>query len=128
MIRLPCKTVYQRHYEPTQPVSDLCDKIRTMDDLIALVDSVADDLDLDLDVRPSAEDDSLFNNAPFDDLYETPMEVSVTETVEEVASGEIDPRGDSWLGRVVSSIMKQLVAAPRLGYKGVGIPGGYVED
>jgi hypothetical protein len=108
--------------------SDLCDRIRTMDDLIALVDSVADDLDLDLGVRPSAEDDRLFNNAPFDDLYETPMEVSVTETLEEVASGEIDPRGGSWLGRVVSSIVKLLVAAPRLDYKGMGIPGGYVED
>ena len=99
-----------------------------MEDLIALVDSVADDLDLDLDVRPSAEDDRLFDNAPFEDLYETPMEVSAVETLGEVASEEIDSRGVSWLGWVVRSLMKLLGTAPRLDFKGVDVPGGYVED
>ena len=154
MIRLPCEPVHRPHCESVQPVyippwpaqklnigaprqlplsindprSDLCDRIRTMEDLIALVDSVADDLDLDLDVRPSAEDDRLFDNAPFEDLYETPMEVSAVETLGEVASEEIDSRGVSWLGWVVKSLVKLLGTAPRLDFKGVDVPGGYVED
>lgn len=154
MIRIPYETVHQQHYEPIQPVyipprpaqklnieaprqlppsindsrSSLCKRIKTMDDLIALVDSVADDLDLDLGVRPSAEDDRLFNNAPFEDLYETPVEVSAVETTGEVASEETVPRGGSWVGWVVRSLVKLLVAAPQLNSRGVDVPGAYVED
>jgi hypothetical protein len=99
-----------------------------MDDLVALVDSVTDDLDLDLDERPSAEDDRLFDNAPFEDLVETPVEVSAVETVEEVDSGEIDSRRGSWVGWVVRSLMKLLVDAPQLDFGGVDVLGGYVGD
>lgn len=153
-IRLPYEPVHQQHYEPIQPVyipprpaqklnigaprqlppsindsrSDLCERIKTMDDLVALVDSVTDDLDLDLDERPSAEDDRLFDNAPFEDLVETPVEVSAVETVEEVDSGEIDSRRGSWVGWVVRSLMKLLVDAPQLDFGGVDVPGGYVGD
>jgi hypothetical protein len=154
MICLPYEPVHQQHYEPIQPVyipprpaqklntgtprqlplsindsrSDLCERIKTMDDLIALVDSVADDLDLDLDVRPSAEDDRLFDNAPFEDLVETPVEVSTVETMVEAASEGTDSRGGSWVGWVVRSLMKLLVDAPQLDFRGVDVPGGYIED
>lgn len=154
MIRLPHKSVHQQHREPTQPVcipprpaqklnvrasrrlplsindsrSDLCERIKAMDDLIALVDSVADDLDLDLDVRPSAEDERLFDNAPFDDLFETPVEASAAEAVEEVACEEVSPRGGSWLGWVVRSLTRLLGTMPQLGFEGVDVPGGYVDD
>lgn len=154
MIHLPYEPVHQQHCEPIQPAympprraqklnigaprqlppsindsrSSFCERIKTMDDLIALVESVADDLDLDLDVRPSAEDDRLFNNAPYDDLFETPMEVSAVETIEEVASEEVDPRSGSWLGWVVRSLMKLLVTTPQLEVRGVDVPGGYIED
>ena len=151
MIHLPYEPIHQQHYELIHPAymppkraqklnigaprqlppsindsrSSLCERIKTMDDLIALVDSVADDLDLDLGVRPSAEDNNLFDNAPFD---ETPMEVSAVETTEEVASEETVPRGGSWVGWVVKSLVKLLVAVPQLNSRGVDVPGAYVED
>lgn len=35
-----------------------------MSDLVALVDSTADDLGIDLDMRPSKKDDEKFDKAP----------------------------------------------------------------
>lgn len=42
----------------------LRNSIKTMADLIALVDSAADDLGVDLERKPSERDDELFRKAP----------------------------------------------------------------
>lgn len=44
--------------------STLCDNIKTIPDLVDLVNSAADDLGIDLNRCPTAKDDKAFRNAP----------------------------------------------------------------
>lgn len=47
--------------------SSLKEAVQTVPDLIDFVNSAADDFGMDLDRRPSARDDQIFQNAPFED-------------------------------------------------------------
>ncbi|KAL1611747.1 hypothetical protein SLS59_000466 [Nothophoma quercina] len=78
--------------------SSLRESIKTVPDLVDLVNSAADDLGVDLDRRPSAEDDEIFHNAPVQASSTTSVisRHSVPE-VGRVIAEEIEPGEDSWL-------------------------------
>ncbi|KAF2856508.1 hypothetical protein T440DRAFT_549884 [Plenodomus tracheiphilus IPT5] len=81
--------------------ADLRESIKSVPELVSLVNSAADDLGLDLDRRPTEMDDELFQNAP----YEKTPRASVpspyaypSENVEEGLADEDRPvEEDHWL-------------------------------
>jgi hypothetical protein len=82
------------------PTSTLREEIQSIPDLIDLVESAADDLGLDLERRPTATDDDMFNNAP----YETTPRDAVShhpdisfETIEGKITEDEPLTEDSWL-------------------------------
>ncbi|KAF2997426.1 hypothetical protein E8E13_005860 [Curvularia kusanoi] len=99
-------------------MSDLYEEVKTINDLIALVNSVADDLGLDLATRPSAEDDESFGNAPFDDWSGSPTASSVTGPTEEFGSEKAEFDSESLLGRAFRYLAELLFASPQLESKG----------
>ncbi|KAI4620550.1 uncharacterized protein J4E87_007238 [Alternaria ethzedia] len=82
------------------PESSLRDEVQSIPDLVDLVKSAADDLGFDLDRRPTATDDDMFHNAP----YETTPVNSVSRhtdfsigTAENRAMEDEPLTEDSWL-------------------------------
>lgn len=80
--------------------SSLRESTKSVPDLINLVNSAADDLGVDLDKRPSLQDDERFVRAP---VERTPQHSIVShpslplETVEEKGPEEEHPSEDTWL-------------------------------
>ena len=82
------------------PQSSLREEVQSIPDLVDLVKSAADDLGFDLDRRPTATDDDMFHNAP----YETTPMGSVSRhtdvsfgTAENRATEDEPLTEDSWL-------------------------------
>ena len=82
------------------PESSLREEVQSIPDLVDLVKSAADDLGFDLDRRPTATDDDMFHNAPYET---TPMDSVSRHT--DVSFGTAENRAtedeplteDSWL-------------------------------
>jgi hypothetical protein len=51
------------------PHSSLREALQSIPDLVDLVNSAADDLGVDLERRPTATDDDMFRNAPYESMY-----------------------------------------------------------
>lgn len=79
--------------------SSLRESIKTVPDLVDLVNSAADDLGVDLDMRPSAKDDELFNNAPVQASPTTSVlsQHDILEAIKETISEKVEFVEDSWL-------------------------------
>ena len=79
--------------------SSLYESIKTVPDLVNLVNSAACELGVDLDRRPSTEDDELFQDAPVQDSSTTSIasRSSPVEAFEEVTSKESKPCENPWL-------------------------------
>lgn len=79
--------------------SSLRESIKTVPDLVDLVNSAADDLGVDLDRRPSTKDEELFQSAPVQGSSTTSVtsRKSGPKAFEEVIPEETEPGEDSWL-------------------------------
>ncbi|KAG9187856.1 hypothetical protein G6011_05727 [Alternaria panax] len=82
------------------PRSSLREALQSIPDLVDLINSAADDLGVNLERRPTATDDDMFRNAP----YETRSRESVSyrpdlssEATEDKATDEEPLTEDSWL-------------------------------
>jgi hypothetical protein len=82
------------------PTSTLREEIRSIPDLIDLVESAADDLGLDLERRPTATNDDMFNNAPYETTHRDAVshhpDISF-ETIEGKITEDKPLTEDSWL-------------------------------
>ncbi|KAI4956419.1 hypothetical protein J4E91_000630 [Alternaria rosae] len=65
------------------PESSLREEVHSIPDLVDLVKSAADDLGFDLDRRPTATDDDMFHNAPYET---TPMDSAREQLMDELNS------------------------------------------
>lgn len=85
----------------------LRESVKTLPDLVNLVNSAADDLGLDLDKRPTAKDDDAFRNAPVQDVFTTPVvsQYSLSEVTKEIIrentqpAEPAEPAEDVWLAQ-----------------------------
>ena len=79
--------------------SSLRESIKTVPDLVDLVNSAADDLGVDLDRLPRARDNELFRNAPVQgsSMASITSQHSIPEVIEEVISEKVKPGEDAWL-------------------------------
>lgn len=79
--------------------STLRDSIKTVPNLVELINSAADDLGVDLDRRPTAKDDEAFHNAPVQgsSTTSTVSRHIIPEVIEESIPDEAEPVEDSWL-------------------------------
>ncbi|KAH6877750.1 hypothetical protein BKA58DRAFT_465510 [Alternaria rosae] len=99
------------------PESSLREEVHSIPDLVDLVKSAADDLGFDLDRRPTATDDDMFHNAP----YETTPMGSVSHhtdfsfgTAEDRATEDEPLTEESWLQQTCRHLTKLSEAREQL--------------
>lgn len=81
-----------------------------MPDLIALIDSFADDFGLDLKVQSSATDNESFNNAPVQKSATSLQTRTTSKFIHEFILEELETVRDSWFQSTMRSLTELLEA------------------
>ncbi|KAF3045460.1 hypothetical protein E8E12_005883 [Didymella heteroderae] len=126
-----CRPSCRRHlaYQPGQPISyrqlapnlndrksTLHENIKTVPDLVELINSAADDLGVDLDKLPTAKDNEAFRNAPVQDSSTTSAfsRYIFSEVVEETVAEGTQPAEDTWLEQTRKNLTELCEAQSQL--------------
>jgi hypothetical protein len=111
--------------------SSLRETVQTIPDLIDLLNSAADDFGIDLDRRPTARDDLIFQDAPVASTHRAPMSHEYEDSmhdIEETFADEQQLNEDPWVHQPHRSLSELAEARTHMVEQSDAVVGAYSEE